>query len=59
MQVFEIEVDSYKTVGSKAGSMNFMEGEITLEAKMRDGSQPIQRLFGKLLYASSYAFTQG
>ena len=44
MQTVEIELDPGETVVAEAGAMNYMEDEITFEAKMGDGSQPNQGL---------------
>ena len=49
MQIVEIELDPGETVIAEAGAMNYMEDGIAFEAKMGDGSQPNQGLFGKLL----------
>lgn len=49
MQVVTIELDPQETVIAEAGAMNWMDDGITFEAKMGDGSQPEQGLFGKLL----------
>ena len=38
MQIVEIELDPGETVVAEAGAMNYMEDEITFEAKMGDGS---------------------
>ncbi|MDE0595567.1 MAG: AIM24 family protein [Roseibacillus sp.] len=37
MQIVEIELDPGETVIAEAGAMNYMEEDITFEAKMRDG----------------------
>ena len=57
MQIVEIELDPGETVVAEAGAMNYMEEEITFEAKMGDGSQPNQGLFGKLLDVGKRALT--
>ena len=49
MQVVSIELDPQETVIAEAGSMNWMDQDIKFEAKMGDGSQPNQSVFGKLL----------
>ena len=49
MQVVSIELDPQETVIAEAGSMNWMDQDIKFEAKMGDGSQPNQSIFGKLL----------
>ena len=40
MQIVEVELDPGETVIAEAGAMNYMEPDITFEAKMGDGSQP-------------------
>ena len=59
MQIVEIELDPGETVIAEAGAMNYMEEHITFEAKMGDGSQPNQGLFGKLLDVGKRALTGG
>lgn len=49
MQIVSIELDPQETVIAEAGSMNWMDVDITFEAKMGDGSQPEKGIFGKLL----------
>ena len=49
MQIVSIQLDPQETVIAEAGSMNWMDTEITFEAKMGDGSQPDKGIFGKLL----------
>ena len=57
MQIVEIELDPGETVVAEAGAMNYMEENITFEAKMGDGSQPNQGLLGKLLDVGKRALT--
>ena len=57
MQIVEIELDPGETVVAEAGAMNYMEDNITFEAKMGDGSQPNQGIFGKLLDVGKRALT--
>ena len=57
MQILEIELDPGETVIAEAGAMNYMEEHISYEAKMGDGSQPNQGLFGKLLDVGKRALT--
>lgn len=57
MQTVAIELDPGETVIAEAGTMNWMDGDITFETKMGDGSQPDKGLFGKLLDAGKRAFT--
>ncbi len=49
MQMVEVELDPQETVVAEAGSMNWMEEDISFEAKMGDGSEPDKGVFGKLL----------
>jgi len=49
MQMVEVELDPAETVVAEAGAMTYMEEGITFEARMGDGSEPEQGLFGKLL----------
>ena len=51
MQVVEVELDSGETIIAEAGAMNWMEDDITFEAKMGDGSNQSEGLMGKLLSA--------
>jgi len=57
MQIVEVELDPGETVIAEAGAMNYMEDQISFEAKMGDGSQPNQGLFGKLLDVGKRALT--
>lgn len=57
MQMVEIELDTGETVIAEAGAMNFLESGIEFEAKMGDGSQLNQGVFGKLLDAGKRALT--
>jgi len=49
MQMVEVELDPKETVIAEAGAMNYMQHGITFEAKMGDGSEPDQGLFGRLM----------
>ena len=49
MQIVEVELDPGETVIAEAGAMNYLEEDITFEAKMGDGSQPDTGMMGKLL----------
>ena len=49
MQIVEVELDPGETVIAEAGAMNYIEEDITFEAKMGDGSQPDAGVMGKLL----------
>lgn len=57
MQVVSIELDPGETVIAEAGTMNWMERDISFEAKMGDGSKPDSGIFGKLLDAGKRALT--
>lgn len=57
IQVVEVELDPGETVVAEAGAMNYMDDGIDFEAKMGDGSQPDQGLFGKLLGAGKRLLT--
>ena len=57
MQVVEVELDPQETVIAEAGAMNWMEDEISFEARMGDGSQPDRGFFGKLLDAGKRVAT--
>jgi len=48
MQIVEVELDPGETVIAEAGAMNYMEEQISFEAKMGDGSEPDSGFFGKL-----------
>lgn len=48
MQVVSIILDPQETVIAEVGAMNWMDRAIQFEAKMGDGSNPNQGLFGKL-----------
>jgi uncharacterized protein (TIGR00266 family) len=49
MQIIEIELDQGETVIAEAGMMNYMEDGIIFEARMGDGTEPDQDIFGKML----------
>ncbi len=57
MQMVEVELDPGETVVAEAGAMNYMEAGIDFTAKMGDGSQLNQGLFGKLVDAGKRALT--
>lgn len=57
MQMVQIELDPDETVVAEAGAMTYMEEGIGFEAKMGDGSEPDQGLFGKLLGAGKRVLT--
>jgi len=57
IQAVEVELDPAETVIAEAGAMNWMDDEISFEAKMGDGSQPDKGIFGSLLDAGKRALT--
>lgn len=57
MQIVEVELDPGETVIAEAGAMNYVEEDITFEAKMGDGSQPNEGVMGKLLSVGKRALT--
>lgn len=57
LQVVEVELDPAETVIAEAGAMNWMDDGVTFEAKMGDGSNPSDGVFGKLLSAGKRALT--
>jgi uncharacterized protein (TIGR00266 family) len=57
IQFVEIELDPRETVIAEAGTMVYMEQDITFEVKMGDGSQPNQSTMGKLFQAGSRLLT--
>ncbi len=48
MPLLEVELDPGETVIAEAGSMNYMEEDISFETKMGDGADPDQGMFSKL-----------
>ena len=57
MQIVEVELDPGETVIAEAGAMNYLEPDITFEAKMGDGSQPNEGMMGKLLAVGKRALS--
>ena len=57
MQIVEIELDPGETVVAEAGALNYLESDITFEAKMGDGSNPNEGMMGKLLSVGKRALT--
>ncbi len=57
MQIVEVELDPGETVIAAAGVMNYMEADITFEAKMGDGANPNEGMMGKLLAVGKRALT--
>lgn len=57
LQTVEVELDPAETVVAEAGAMNWMDDGISFEAKMGDGSEANESMFGKLLGAGKRALT--
>ncbi len=57
IQLVEIELDPMETVIAEAGTMMYMDSQISFETKMGDGSDPNQGLMGKLLSAGTRVLT--
>ena len=57
MQIVEVELDPGETVIAEAGAMNYVEPDITFQAKMGDGSNPNEGVMGKLLSVGKRALT--
>lgn len=57
MQVVTIQLDPQETVIAEAGAMNWMDAEISFEAKMGDGSKPNEGILGGLLSAGKRLLT--
>ncbi|NNC87964.1 MAG: TIGR00266 family protein [Akkermansiaceae bacterium] len=57
MQIVEVELDPGETVIAEAGAMNYVESDVTFEAKMGDGSNPNEGMMGKLLAVGKRALT--
>ncbi len=57
MQMVEIELDPGEAVIAEAGAMNYMEEDISFEAKMGDGSNAEQGFMGKLFSAGKRMLT--
>jgi len=57
MQIVEVELDPGESVVAEAGAMNYMEDDITFEAKMGDGSNADEGVFGKLLNVGKRVIT--
>jgi len=49
VQLVEIELDPSETVIAEAGSMLYMDQDITFEARMGDGTEANESVFNKLL----------
>ncbi|CAN5215069.1 TIGR00266 family protein [soil metagenome] len=57
MQIVEVELDPGEIVIAEAGAMNYLEADISFEAKMGDGSRPNDGVMGKLLAVGKRALT--
>ncbi|MBN1117287.1 MAG: TIGR00266 family protein [Bacteroidales bacterium] len=57
VQLVEIELDPQETVIAEAGAMIYMDDGINFTARMGDGSEPNEGLFGKLLKGASRVIT--
>lgn len=57
VQLVEIELDPQETVIAEAGAMLYMDEGISFAAKMGDGSEPNEGLFGKLLKGAGRVIT--
>lgn len=57
MQMVEVELDPGEAVIAEAGAMNYMEDDITFEARMGDGSNVDQGFMSKLFSAGKRLIT--
>lgn len=57
MQLVEITLDPGETVVAEAGSMTYMEQDISFDTRMGDGSDPGQGVMGKLFSAGKRMVT--
>ena len=57
MQIVEVELDPGETVIAEAGAMNYMEDNISYEARMGDGSSADEGMMGKLLNVGKRVLT--
>jgi uncharacterized protein (AIM24 family) len=57
IQLVEIELDPGETVIAEAGAMAYMDGSISFETKMGDGSKQGGGLFGKVFDAGKRALS--
>jgi uncharacterized protein (TIGR00266 family) len=57
MQMVQVELDPGETVIAEAGAMNYLEPDITFEARMGDGSEAESGIMGKLFSAGKRALT--
>jgi len=57
IQLVEIELDPRETVIAEAGTMMYMDPDISFDTRLGDGSQPNQGLLSKLVSAGSRVLT--
>ncbi|MBI9109016.1 MAG: TIGR00266 family protein [Spirochaetales bacterium] len=57
IQIVEIELDPGEVVVAEAGAMNYMEDNITFEARMGDGTEADSGIMGKLFGAGKRVLT--
>ena len=57
VQLVEIELDPNETVIAEAGAMLYMDKGIDFKARMGDGSEPNEGMFGKLMKGASRVIT--
>ena len=57
IQIIEIELDPGEVVIAEAGAMNYMEEDISFEARMGDGTEANTGMMGKLLGAGKRVLT--
>ena len=57
VQLVEVELDPNETVIAEAGAMLYMDEGISFEARMGDGSEPNEGIFGKLMKGASRLIT--
>lgn len=57
MQIVEVELDPGEKVIAEAGAMNYLEEDLSFEAKMGDGSSTDDGIMGKLLAVGKRALT--
>jgi uncharacterized protein (TIGR00266 family) len=57
MQIVEVGLDPSETVIAEAGALNYLEEDITFEARMGDGSNPDSGLMDKLLNVGKRVLT--
>ena len=57
LQTVEVELDPQETVIAEAGAMNWMEEDISFEARMGDGTEANSGVLGKLFGAGKRMLT--